>query len=184
MELKHYDKSWLPAFKGAFLILFGIIAMMNIVGTIKSLGVLFGVLIVMISILLIATGIRDKNSGSKIWSIALGAINLGFFIFLVLIMDEDRTVVEARGKLIPVVLVWLLFYAVSEIIEAVLLCRAKNGFAALFMINSILTLVFAYFLYIVTGNFTEQSVFYIGIIALAVGLVNVLSSYLLNRVKA
>jgi uncharacterized membrane protein HdeD (DUF308 family) len=184
MELKHYDKSWLPAFKGAFLILFGIIAMLNIVGTIKSLGVLFGVLIVMISILLIATGIRDKSSGSKWWTIALGVINLGFFIFLILNMDEDRTVVEARGKLIPVVIVWMLVYAISEIIEAVMLYMAKNGFAALFLINSILTLVFAYFLYIVTGNFTEQSVFNIGIIALAVGLVNVLSSYLLNQVKA
>jgi uncharacterized membrane protein HdeD (DUF308 family) len=184
MELKHYDKSWLPAFKGAFLIIFGIIAMLNIVGTIKSLGVLFGVLIVMISILLIATGIRDKNSGSKWWTITLGVINLGFFIFLILNMDEERTIVEARGKLIPVVIVWMLVYAISEIIEAVMLYMAKNGFAALFLINSILTLVFAYFLYIVTGNFTEQSVFNIGIISFAVGLVNVLSSYLLNRVKA
>ena len=62
MELKYYDKPWLPAFKGAFLIIFGIIAMLRIVGTIKSLGVLFAFLIAMIGILLIATGIRYKES--------------------------------------------------------------------------------------------------------------------------
>jgi len=44
--------------------------------------------------------------------------------------------------------------------------------------------MFTYFLYIVTGNVTEQRVYYIGVMALAVGIVNVLSSYLLSRVKA
>jgi len=82
-----------------------------------------------------------------------------------------------------VILVWVFFYAVTEIIEAGLLVTLKNGFAALFMLNSLLTLMFGYFLLVVTKNFTEQSVFYIGLIALVFGLVNVLSSYLLSRVK-
>jgi hypothetical protein len=52
------------------------------------------------------------------------------------------------------------------------------------MLNALLTLLFGFFLHIVTTNFTEQSVFYIGLIALVFGLVNVLSSYLLSRAKA
>ena len=71
----------------------------------------------------------------------------------------------------------------TEIIEAALLVTLKNAFAALFMLNALLTLMFGYFLHIVTKNFTEQSVFYIGLIALVFGIVNLLSSYLLSRVK-
>ncbi len=62
MELKSYDKSWLPAFKGAFLILFGIIAMLQILGTMKTLAVFFVALIGMMAILLI----RHQYSLQKI----------------------------------------------------------------------------------------------------------------------
>jgi hypothetical protein len=183
MELKYYDKPWLPAFKGAFLIIFGIIAMLRIVGTIKSLGVLFAFLIAMIGILLIATGIRYKESRFRGWTIISGVLNLAFTIYLALKVDSAKDIYAAREGVSMVILVWVFFYAVTEIIEAGLLVTLKNGFAALFMLNSLLTLMFGYFLHIVTKNFTEQSVFYIGLIALVFGLVNVLSSYLLSRVK-
>jgi uncharacterized membrane protein HdeD (DUF308 family) len=184
MELKYYDKPWLPAFKGGFMIIFGIIALLRIVGTIKSLGVLFLILIAMTGILLLASGLRFEKAKSRYWTIASGIINLGFLVYLVVNITDTRSVVEARQDLMPVILIWLLFYAICEIVEAVILDAAKNAFMALFLINSILTLMFAYFLYVVTGNVTEQSVYYIGIMALAVGIVNVLSSYLLSRIKA
>ncbi len=183
MELKYYDKPWLPAFKGVFLILFGIIAMLRIFGTIKSLGALFAVLIAMIGILLIATGIRYKNSNFRVWTIVSGVLNLAFTIYLALKVDSAKDINAARMGVSMVILVWVFFYAVTEIIEAALLFTMKNAFAALFMLNALLTLMFGYFLHIVTTNFTEQSVFYIGLIALVFGLVNVLSSYLLSRVK-
>jgi uncharacterized membrane protein HdeD (DUF308 family) len=184
MELKYYNKPWLPAFKGVFLILFGFIAMLGIFGTIKSLGVLFAVLIFMIGILLVAVGVRFKESTPRTWTIVSGMINLGFLVYIILHMDDDRTVTASREALIPVLMIWLIYYAVSEIIEAIILYLQKNAFFALFLINAILTLVFAYFLYIVTDDISEQSVFYIGILAVATGLVNVLTSYMLNRVKA
>lgn len=183
MELKYYDKPWLPAFKGVFLILFGVIAMLRIFGTIKSLGALFAVLIAMIGILLIATGIRYKNSHFRIWTIVSGVLNLAFTIYLALKVDSAKDINAAREGVSMVILIWVFFYAVTEIIEAGLLAAMKNAFAALFMLNALLTLMFGYFLHIVTKNFTEQSVFYIGLIALVFGLVNVLSSYLLSRVK-
>jgi uncharacterized membrane protein HdeD (DUF308 family) len=184
MELKYYDKPWLPAFKGAFLILLGIIALLKIVGTIKSLGVLFIILIAMTGILLIASGWRFEKTKSRYWTITSGIINLGFFLFLVLNINDSRSIIEAREGLLPVVMIWLLFSAICEIVEAVILDSRKNAFMALFLINAILTLMFAYFLYVVTGNFTEQSVYYIGVMALAVGIVNLLSSFLLSRIKA
>ena len=64
MEFKYYDKSWLPAIKGAFLIIFGIIAMSQILGSIRSLASLFIVLIGMIGIILISQ--RDYVQEIKI----------------------------------------------------------------------------------------------------------------------
>ena len=184
MELKHYDKSWLPAFKGAFLVIFGIVAILQIFGSIKSLGVLFLGLIFMIGILFIATGVRDKKSNSRWFSLEIGIINLAFFLYLVINAKEGSSVVEVRQGLFPVLVIWLLYYAVTEIIEAGMLWYNKNAFFAVFLINSILTLVFAHLLYVISKDMTEKSVTYIGVIALAVGLVNVLSTYLLSRIKA
>jgi len=77
----------------------------------------------------------------------------------------------------------LLFYAVGEIIEAGILIALKNAFAALFVLNALLTLLFGFLLLKVSGNFTSQGVFLIGLIALVFGIVNVLSSYLLSRIR-
>jgi hypothetical protein len=75
------------------------------------------------------------------------------------------------------------FFAITEIVEAALLVTLKNAFAALFLINGLLTLLFAYFLNVVSLDFTPQKVFYLGALALVTGIVNELSAYLLNRVK-
>jgi hypothetical protein len=177
MELKYYDKPWLPAFKGAFLILFGIIAMFRIFGSIQSLSVLFVALIGMISILLLSTGILFKKSRFRIWTIVSGIINLGFCIYIALHIDSPR------DEILWIIFLWLLFYAVGEIIEAGILIALKNAFAALFVLNALLTLLFGFLLLKVSGNFTSQGVFLIGLIALVFGIVNVLSSYLLSRIR-
>jgi|WetSurSiteA1Bulk_404760.scaffolds.fasta_scaffold19505_2 uncharacterized membrane protein HdeD (DUF308 family) len=181
MELKSYDKPWLPAIKGAFLIIFGIIAMMSILGTIKSLAVLFIFLIAMIGILLIFTGIRSKKSSYRIWTLASGIIHLSFCLFLGLHVDSAKDLYAARAGVSTVILIWILFYAITEIVEAGILISLKNAFATLFIINALLTFLFGYFLYVVSGNFTMQGVFYLGVIALVFGIVNELSAYLLSR---
>jgi len=183
MELKYYDKPWLSAIKGAFLIIFGILAILHIVGTIKSLAVLFALLIAMIGILMIAIGILNKKSSFRWWTIVAGAVNLAFCIFLAMNVDTAVSLTEARTKVTILIFVWIMFYAVTELVEAGLLYSLKNAFAAVFVINALLSFTFGYFLYVVAGNFTPQSVTYIGIIALVTGIVNELSAYLLSRIK-
>lgn len=177
MELKSYDKSWLPAFKGAFLILFGIIAMLQIVGTMKTLAVFFIVLIGMMAFLLIGTSIIDKKSRFKAWTLSSGLLNLAFAVNL-------ATHLESPGKIILwIMLFWVIFYAVSELVEAGILISLKNAFFSLYLLNALLTLLFGYFMYQLNGNFTERSVFFIGIIAFVFGIANELSAYLLSRIK-
>lgn len=183
MELKNYDKPWMPAIKGAFLILFGIFAMMGIIGTIKSLAVFFAFLIAMIGILLIVTGVRYKKSRFRGWTIASGIINLAFCAVMFASVDTTKNLYEAREGVILLMLLWVIFFTITEFVEAVLLFTLKNSFAALFIVNGLLTLLFAYFLNIVSLDFTPQKVFNLGLLALVTGIVNELSAYLLSQVK-
>jgi hypothetical protein len=177
MEFKYYEKSWLPAIKGAFLIIFGIIAMSQIVGSIRSLVSLFIVLIGMIGILLISSGIMLRKSRFRMWSLISGIINIVFCLILALRIEAPREVI------MWILLLWVIFQAISEIIEAGILIFLKNALAALFILNALLTILFGYFLYIVTATITPQGIFYLGVIALTFGLANELSAYLLSRIK-
>jgi hypothetical protein len=177
MELKVYDKSWLPAFKGAFLMIFGIIGILSVIGSIRSLSMLFILLTCAMALLLIGSAVIYKELRFRTWSIASGAVHLLFGILLMFNFYAERS------EILWIVFGWVIFYAITELVEAGILIRMKNAFFALFLLNAILTLLFGYFLYIVLVNFTPQGVFYIGLIALTFGLANVLSSYLLSRIK-
>jgi hypothetical protein len=175
MELKTYDKAYLLAFKGAFLFFFGIIAILQIVGSIKILNILFVILISSIGALLIGSGILLKKNKTKVWSVVSGIINLSFGIYLLLKMESPR--MEHLG----IILLWVLFFVLSEMVETGLLLYQKNAFAALLLINTMLSILFGYFLYVVMDNFMAAGVYYLGMIAVVFGLTNILSSYLLSR---
>jgi hypothetical protein len=177
MEFKYYDKSWLPAIKGAFLIIFGIISMSQILGSIRSLASLFIVLIGMIGIILIAGGIMFKTSKFRAWGIVSGLINIIFCLVLALKIEAPREVISM------ILLFWIIFQAITEIIEAGILIYLKNAFSALFILNALLTGLFGYFLSIEVTTFTSQGLFYLGVVALTFGLANELSAYLLSRIK-
>jgi uncharacterized membrane protein HdeD (DUF308 family) len=177
MELKSYEKPWLPAFKGAFLIIFGILAMIQIIGSIKALAMLLVTLISALGILLIATTILNKNTRYKTWNIITGVINLVFGIYLIIKVESPAV------EIAWTILIWIIFYILTEFIEAGILISQKNAFAALFIQDGLLSVLFGYFLYIAIGKFTPEAVFYIGIIALIIGITNVLSSYLLSTMK-
>jgi len=175
MELKSYDKAYLLAFKGAFLMLFGVIGIMQIVGSIKVLYMSFVLLISAIAVLSIVSGFLLKASKTRSWSIFSGIVNLAFSVYLLFQIGSSTP------DQLWIIFYWVMFYAVTEIIEAGILIYYKNAFAALLIINASLTLLFGYFLSIVIGNFIPQTVFYIGLVALVIGLTNVLSSYILSK---
>jgi hypothetical protein len=177
MKLKYYDKSWLPAFKGAFLLVFGIIAMLQIFGTLKTLAVFFVALIGMIAILLISSSILSKKSKFRGWTLSSGLLNLTFAINLAVHLESPAKII------IWMMLFWVVFYAFSELVEAGILISQKNAFFSLYLLNAFLTMLFGYFMYLLNDNFTERSVFFIGIIAFVFGIANELSAYLLSRIK-
>ena len=61
MNPKFYDKAWLQAFKGGFFIILGIIAMLQVPGSIKSLAMFFAFFIGMTGFLLIPDNPEKAN---------------------------------------------------------------------------------------------------------------------------
>jgi hypothetical protein len=181
MELKSYEKYWLPAIKGAFLVIFGVIGLLKIYGSIQTLAVFFVFLIGMIAFLSIGTGVFYKKYKFRVWTIVSGSINLIFSLYLMSLIEERSSAIEVvRMKIAWGIILWALFYAITELVEAGILYYSKNAFAALFVINALLTLLFAYVLYVLINNFNFERVYYVSLIAMVFGLTNLLSSYLLS----
>lgn len=177
MEFKYYDKAWLPAIKGGLLIIFGILAMVQIAGTIKSLAIFFSMLTGMIGILLISSTVLFGRNKFRTWTVISGIINLIFTLLIIVKVSAPRI------DIVYLMIAWVVFNAITEIIEAGILYFEKNALSAIFLLNALLTLLFGYFLYILTGNFNPQAVFYVGIIAVVFGISSELSAYLLSRIK-
>jgi hypothetical protein len=184
MELKAYEKYWLPAIKGMFLIIFGVIGLLKIYGSIQTLAVFFVFLIGMIAFLSIGTGVFYKKYKFRVWTIVSGAMNLMFSLYLISQIEERSGTIEViRMKITWGIILWTLFYSITEFIEAGILFHSKNAFGALFVINALLTLLFSYALYVLASNFSFEKVTYISLIALVFGIANILSSYLLSIKK-
>jgi hypothetical protein len=177
MELKSYEKPWLPAFKGIILIIFGLVGILQIVGSLRMLSILLIILTGMIAVLLTSVGILFKTAKFRPWIIISGFIHLGFMLALVFNLNS------LRHEILWIFFAWVIYYAITETVEAVILISLKNAFAALFFLNAMLTLLFGYFVSLVIKNFTAQGVFYIGLIAFVFGVTNILSAYLLGRIK-
>lgn len=176
MELKAYEKAYLLSFKGAFLLIFSLISIMHLVGSIQVLYVMFIILSSAIAVLSIISGYMLKESTTRKWNIASGLMNLTFAVVL---LYEIRSTTREH---LWIIFFWVIFYALTEFVEAGILFVQKNAFAALMVINGLLTLLFGYFLSVVLLNeVTEQGLLYIGLIALVIGITNILSSYLLSR---
>ncbi|HSO89399.1 MAG TPA: hypothetical protein VLQ91_22795 [Draconibacterium sp.] len=178
MELKYYDKSWLQAFKGGFLIILGIISTSQIPGSIKSLGMFFAFFIGLTGFVLIVAPILLKQKKLRIWNIFTGIINLLFALFLIFKIDNPPL------EIVWILVVWVIFNAVTELIEAVILFSQRNAFFAIFITHALLSTLFGYALYVLISDFTPEKVFNIGLIAIVFGFINELSAFMLGVIKS
>jgi len=182
MELKSYDKYWLQAAKGAFLIIFGVLGFLKIYGSIQTLAVFFGFLIGMIAFLSVLTGVYYKKNKHRIWTVVSGVLNLLFALYIISYIGDRaaENLNVLRSKIIWGIIFWTIFYGITELIEAGILFYSRNAFGVLFLINALLTILFSYALYVLITNFDEQRLINIAIVALVFGITNVLSAYLLS----
>lgn len=178
MELKYYDKSWLQAFKGGFLIILGIISTLQIPGSIKSLAMFFAFFIGLTGFVLLVAPIILKQKKLRIWNIITGIINLLFAIVLILKIENPPL------EIIWILVVWVILNAVTELIEAGILFFQKNAFFAIFITHALLSTLFGYALYTLISDFTAEKIFNIGLIAIVFGLVNELSAFMLGIIKS
>lgn len=176
MEIKSYENPWIPTIKGVFFILFGILAITQ-TGAFATLSVFFVILIFMIGILFLAVSFLIKDAKNKTWLIISGLINLGFGVWLA---SNFNGSIEYLSWII---VIWIIYSMVSDFIEAGILFKAKNALGALFVINGIITLFFAYITINIFRDATPQRLEFLGILALVIGLISELSAYLFSKAR-
>ncbi|MCF8366503.1 MAG: hypothetical protein K9H16_12015, partial [Bacteroidales bacterium] len=168
--------SWIPAFKGIFFFIFGLFAFLQ-TGTFDTLSIFFDVLIILIAILHLSLGLFVKDIKNRIWIIVVGFFHLAFGIWLSINYGGERL------ELLWIVIGWILFSALTDLVEAIMLYINKNVLGTLFVINTIITLIFAYFTLVMIEQYTPRVLSYLGIIAIMVGLVTECTAFIFSKSK-
>lgn len=176
MEFKFYENSWIPAFKGVFFFIFGLFAFLQ-TGTFDTLSIFFDVLIILIAVLHLSLGLFVKDIKNRIWIIVVGFIHLAFGIWLSINYGGDRL------ELLWIVIGWILFSAITDLVEAIMLYLNKNVLGTLFLINTVITLIFAYFTLAMIEHFTPTILHYLGIVAIMVGVVTECTAFIFSKSK-
>jgi hypothetical protein len=176
MEIKSYENPWIPTIKGVFFILFGIMALTQ-TGSFATLSIFFVILMFLIAILFLAVAFLIKEAKNKPWLIVSGLINLGFGVWLASNFNGSKEYLSW------IIVVWIVYSMVSDFIEAGILFKAKNALGALFVINGIITLFFAYVTISIFKDITPQRLDYLGLMAFVIGLVSELTAYLFSKAK-
>lgn len=177
MELKYYGKPWMQAFKGAFFIVLGILLMLQVQGSVHSLAIFFSFFIGLTGFVLLVAPIILKNRENRGWNMLIGILNLLFALIIVVKLEGERI------EIFWVVVIWVIFNALTELIEAAILISKKNSFFALFVIHALLSLLLGFALYNLIIYFDPERLFNVGVIAVVFGLVNELSAFLLGIIK-
>jgi hypothetical protein len=151
--------------------------MLQVTGSIKSLAMIFSFFIGMTGFVLIVAPLILKKGKLISWNFLTGVLHVVFALILIFIADYPGE------QIVWALLVWVIYNAVTEIIEALILLNKKNSFSGIFMINALLSLLLGYGLYLILKEITPEKLFNIGLIAVVFGLINELSAFMLGSVK-
>jgi len=176
MDFKFYENSWVPAIKGIFFFIFGLFAFLQ-TGTFDTLSIFFDVLIILIAILYLSIGFMIKGIKNRVWVIVVGFFHLAFGIWLSINYSGERI------DLLWIVIIWILFSSFTDLVEAIILFIDKNVLGTLFLINTIITSIFAYFTFEMIEQYTPSLLHYLGIVAIMVGLVTECTAFIFSKSK-
>jgi len=151
--------------------------MLQIYGSMQSAAIIFSFFIGLTGFVLFVAPVILKIKINRAWNFILGSANLAFALLIILKMNG------LRMDIYVIIVYWMLFNAIAELIEAGILFLRKNAFFALFGIHFLLSLLMGSGFYNLIGNIDEQRLFNMGLIALVFGLVNELSAYMLSIKK-
>jgi uncharacterized membrane protein HdeD (DUF308 family) len=177
MEFKYFRKPWLQAFKGAFFILLGIMAMLQVPNSLKSIGIFFSFFIGLTGFLLIVAPIILRIKGNQVWNILLGIIHLSFAMLIIFNLKQPVL------KIYMIIVYWMILNSITELVEAGLLFLRRNSFFALFIINALLSALLGFGFFSLIDDSGNDRLFNMGFIALIFGMVYELSAIMLKSVK-
>lgn len=159
------------------MIILGIILVLQIQGSVHSLAIFFSFFIGLTGFVLLVAPILLKNKENRGWNMLTGILNLLFALVIIIKLKGDRI------EIFWVVVIWVIFNAATELIEAAILLSKKNSFFALFVIHALLSLLLGFALYNLIINFDTERLFNVGVVAIVFGVVNELSAFMLKSIK-
>jgi len=174
MKFKFYENAWIPGIKGVFYLIFGLFAFIK-GSTLETTSIFFDVLIILIAIIYLAIGFLTRGIKNRIWIIIAGMIHLGFGVWLTINWGNESV------HLLWIVTLWILYSALTDLVEALILYAGKNVLGTLFIVNMLVTLVFAYFTMLLHQNYTPETLHYQGIIAILAGLITECSGFVISQ---
>lgn len=176
MTFKFYENGWIPAIKGIFFLIFGLFAFIK-GSTFETASIFYDVMIFLIAILYLAIGFLTKGIKKKEWIIFVGFIHLGFAIWLTLNWGGESL------HLLWIISLWIIFSALTDLVEAILMFVDKNVLGTLFLINMLVTFVFAYFTILLQENYTVDALRQFGLVAILTGLITESSGFILSKTR-
>jgi predicted alpha-1,2-mannosidase len=78
---------------------------------------------------------------------------------------------------------WIVYSMISDFVEDGLLFKEKNALGALYIINGVITLFFAYITIKIFQDVSPQGMDYLGMMAFVIGLVSELTAYLFSKAR-
>jgi hypothetical protein len=150
---------------------------LQVQGSVHSLAIFFSFFIGLTGFVLTVAPILLKNRKNMVWKILVGIINLLFALVIILKLKDDRI------DIFWIVVIWVLFNALTELIEAIILASKRNAFFAVFIIQTLLSLLLGLGLYNLIVNFNSERLLNVGIVTIIFGIVNELSAFLLGIIK-
>jgi hypothetical protein len=118
-----------------------------------------------------------KIKENRGWNFFSGIVHLLFALSIIFIVGLTEI------RMIWILIFWVIFNVLTEIIEAAILFFQRNGFASLFIICALLSGLLGFGLYRLTIDYNDEKIFNLGLFSLIFGLVNLLSASILKSIK-
>ncbi len=187
MKSFKFQRPWLLSVRGIALIVMGLVAIIQQPHTLQPLLLIFALLYGFNMFLALIETIvlkREKLAGFVLVGTLINVLLLLLFVVAFFKYESPSTTIESARYFGLFIIFLTLFWAfITDVLEWIALIRKKNRFAAVFLINSILTLMVAIFFYSFFDGVKEISLRYFGYLAIGTGLIFFVMQMLLNNIS-
>ena len=187
MKPFQFQRPWLLTVRGIALVVMGLVAILQNPNTLQPLLLIFALLYGFnIFLTLIETLILKRT---KLSGLVLASFILNILLTSVLLLAFSRydspnfTIEKARSFSLYMIFLTLFFAFITDLVEWIALIQEKTRFSSVFLINTILTLMMAIFLYSFIDGLNAIELNLFGYMAIGTGCIFFVIHALLSNIS-